>query len=96
MGYAAGCARLPRQRAYDAVRFSITRDRGAQLELCFVCESDHRPASHGVLEYDLLLGQWTSSHSDARIRKMANCYLQAYLLRRIQPAAAGLTSSPTP
>jgi hypothetical protein len=90
MGYAAGCARLPRQRAYDALRFSITRDRGTQLELCFVCESDHRPASHGVLEYDLLLGQWTSSHSDARIRKMANCYLQAYLLRRIQPAAAGL------
>jgi hypothetical protein len=96
LGYAAGCPRLPAQRDYDAVRFSMARDRGAQLLLWFVCESGHRPADHGTLEYDFSLGQWISSHSDARIQKMAECYLQSYLLRRIQPAPAGFTSSTIP
>ena len=88
LGYAAGCHRLPEERACDAVRFSIAHDRGAQLLLWFVCESGHRPASHGTLEYNLSVGQWICSHSDPRIQKMAECYLQAYLLRRIRPAAA--------
>lgn len=92
LGYAAGCPRLPKERAFDAVRFSIARDRGAQLLLCFVCESAHLPASHGTLEYDLSLARWVLSHSELRIQKMAECYLQAYLLRRLQPAA--VASSP--
>jgi hypothetical protein len=95
MGYAAGCSRLPRQRAYDAIRFSIARDCGTRLQLWFICESGHRPAGHGMLGYDLALGQWTCPHSDPRIQTMAECYLQAYLVRRIQPASASLTSSPT-
>jgi hypothetical protein len=95
LGYAAGCSRLPKQRDYDAVRFSIARDRGTQLKLWFICEAGHTPADHGMLEYDLALGRWTSPHADARIQKMAECYLQSYLLRRIQPASAGLISSPT-
>lgn len=94
LGYAAGCSRLPKERACDAVRFSIARDRGVQLLLCFVCELAHRPASHGTLEYDLALGQWVSSHWEPRIQKMAECYLQAYLLRRMQPESAGSSSSP--
>ncbi len=93
-GYAASCPRLPKERAYDAVRFSIARDRGAQLQFWFVCESGHRPAVHGMLEYDLALGRWVSSHPDRRIQKMAECYLQSYLLRRVQPASADFTSSP--
>jgi hypothetical protein len=93
MGYAASCPRLPKERTADAVRFSIARDRGAQLLLWFVCESGHRPASYGTLEYDLSLGQWTSSHPDARIQKMAECYLQSYLLRRIQPTPVGTSST---
>jgi hypothetical protein len=96
LGYAAGCTRLPEARPHDAVRFSVARDRGAQLEVWFVCEARHRPAGHGILEYDLALDQWTSSHPDPRIQKMAECYLQSYLARRIQPAAAGLTSSINP
>ena len=96
LGYAAGCPRLPEERSSDAVRFSIARDRGAQLLLWFVCESGHRPAGHGTLEYDLSLNQWISSHTDPRIQKMAECYLQSYLLRRIQPASAGFISSATP
>jgi hypothetical protein len=95
LGYAAGCPRLPKVRAYDAVRFSIARDHGAQLLLWFVYEYGHQPAGHGMLEYDLSLGQWISSHSDARIQRMAECYLQSYLPRRNRPAPAGFTSSAT-
>ncbi len=74
----------------------MARDLGAQLSLWFVCESGHLPAAYGTLEYDLLLGRWISSHADPRIQKMAECYLQSYLLRRIQPAPAGVNSSTSP
>lgn len=90
LGYASVCPRLPKERACDAVRLGIAHDRSGQLALWFVCESAHRPGEHGTLEYDLSSQQWTSSHSDTRIQKMANCYLKTYLLRRNQPAPAEL------
>lgn len=93
LGYSSACARLPKERACDAVRFGVSRDRGDQLAISFVCESGHRPASHGTLEYDLSRKGWISSHPDSRIQKMADCYLEAYLLRRIRPAAAGPDAS---
>src|SRR5271167_1328202 len=96
LGYAAGCPRLPKKRTSDAVRFSIASDRGAQLLIWFVYESGHLPARHGMLEYDVSHGEWISPPSEACIQKMAECYLQSYLLRRIRPAAAGFTSSTTP
>jgi len=96
LGYAASCPRLPKERAYDAVRFSIARDRGTRLQLWFVYELSHRPAGHGTLEYDLSLGQWVASHADPRTQKMAECYLQSYLLHRVQPASAAFSSSTTP
>jgi hypothetical protein len=93
LGYAASCPRLPQERVCDAVRFSVARERGAQLLLWFVCEDGHRPAGHGTLEYDSSLGLWICSHPDPRIQKMAECYLESYLLRRTQPAMAGATLS---
>jgi hypothetical protein len=93
LGYAARCPRLPEERAYDAVRFSIASDRGTRLMMWFICESGHCPAGHGMLEYDVSLGEWISSHPDPRIQKMADCYLQSYLLRRIRPASAGFPTS---
>jgi hypothetical protein len=95
LGYAAACPRLPKERSCDAVRFSIAHDRGPQLLFHFVFESGHQPAGHGLLEYDLSRSQWISSHSDPRVKKMAECYLQSYLLRRIQPAPAGHASNGT-
>ena len=89
LGYASSCPRLPVERFSDAVRFSLARDCGSQLHVWFVLESAHRPAGHGSLEYDVSRGQWLSSHPDPRIQKMADCYLQSYLLRRIRPAIAG-------
>jgi hypothetical protein len=93
LGYATSCPRLPRERTCDAVRLSVARDCGSQLVLWFVCEAGHRPAGHGTLEYDVSLAQWVSSHPDTRIQKMAECYLESYLLRRNQPAATGVPSS---
>ena len=93
LGYAMSCSRLPQQRAADAVRFSVSRDRGDQLSLCFVSEFAHRPVQNGILDYDLTLEKWISPHPDLRIQKMAECYLQSYLLRRIRPADADLPAS---
>jgi hypothetical protein len=59
----------------------------------FVCETGHRPANHGTVEYEVEHGTWISAHSDARIQKMLECYVQSYLQRRIQSAAADATPS---
>jgi hypothetical protein len=91
LGYAVNCLRLPRERSVDALRFSIVRDRGGQLAVMFVCELGHRPAGHGTLHYDLAQKRWISSHPDPRMQKMAECYLESYLLRR--PHQRGLESS---
>ena len=91
LGYAAKCSRLPAERDYDAVRFSVARDHGSRLLLWYVCETGHRPATHGTLEYDVEGSQWISSHSDARIQKMLECYVEAYLQRRIQSATTDST-----
>jgi hypothetical protein len=88
LGYAAKCSRLPVERECDAVRFSVARDHGSRLLLWFVCETGHRPTLYGTLEYDVERNQWMSVHSDPRIQKMLECYVQSYLQRRIPPATA--------
>ncbi len=88
LGYASACSWLPRERSCDAVRFSVAHDRGTQLLLWFVCESGHLPAGHGMLEFDVSLERWITSHPDVRIQRMAECYLESYLLRRIHSAPA--------
>jgi len=93
LGYALRCPRLPQQRSCDAVRFAVARDLGSQLCIGYVTESAHRPVSHGSLEFDVVEKRWTSLHDDAKLQKMAECYVESYLLRRIRPAAAGLTES---
>ncbi len=92
LGYASNCSRLPRDRASDAIRFSVARDLGSQLSLWFVHELNHRPAGHGTLEYDVSLATWTSPHADPNIQKMADCYLQAYLQRRTHPVPTRINS----
>jgi hypothetical protein len=96
LGYATRCPRLPQERTADAVRFSVARDRGSRLELWFVCEMGHRPAEYGKLDYDRASGRWATSHPDARIQKMAECYLESYLLKRIPCARADAPLSTKP
>ena len=93
MGYAAKCPRLPVEREFDAVRISVARDQGSRLLLWFVCESGHRPARHGTLEYDVDGQRWISPHSDFRIQKMLECYLHSYLQRRIRLTPVSSTVS---
>ena len=84
LGYAAKCSRLPVERECDAVRFSVARDHGSRLLLWFVCETGHCPTKHGMVEYDVDRNRWMSSQSDPRIQKMLDCYVHAYLQRRIR------------
>jgi hypothetical protein len=92
LGYATKCSRLPSEREWDAVRFSVAHDHGSKLLLWFVCEIAHRPGKHGAFEYDVAQERWTSSPSDARIQKMMECYVQSYLQRKIQPVIADSVS----
>lgn len=89
LGYATACARRPKQNSCDAVRFSVVRDAESQLRIFYACESAHRPAGHGTLDYDATSKKWISFHTDARIQKMAECYLQSYLSHGIAPVTTG-------
>jgi len=88
LGYASRCSRLPKDRTADAIRFAVTRDGGDQLTICFVHELGHRPTGYGTLVYDMSCSAWKSADSHPRIQKMADCFLQSYLMRRTPPAKA--------
>ena len=92
LGYASNCAWAPPERAWDAVRFSVSapadvtgKDKGKRaaaasvLRLVYVCERDHRPFAHGELAFDLSAAAWNCPHEDPRIQKMAECFLDSYL-----------------
>ena len=91
LGYAIGCPHLPAQRTCDAVRFAVACDGEDRIVLSYVCETGHRPVEHGTLEYEVMPSAWIRSHSDARIQKMAECYLQSYI-QKTRVATAASTS----
>jgi len=95
LGYASSCTWSPSQRVWDAVRFAVSapldatasaeaRDaaRSRILVLRYSCERDHRPVAHGDLEFDLMQATWLRRHDDARIQKMAECFLESYLKKK--------------
>ena len=52
LGYARGvCRQFPAGDGPDAVRFTVTGDRGGSVGLYYVMERDHHPFAHGRLEY---------------------------------------------
>jgi hypothetical protein len=87
LGYATGCAWAPHERKWDAVRFAVsappdpqTRERknaSRLVHICYVCERDHRPIERGDLEFDTQQLGWTKAHSDPRLQKMAECFLES-------------------
>ncbi len=95
LGYARRCPRLPQERASDAVRFSLARDRDGKLNVQFVCEIGHAPATHGMLEFDAGARCWTTRHQDVRIQRMAECYLESYLRRTTESSTGSPESSVT-
>ncbi len=94
LGYATSCGWAPVQRPWDAVRFAVSAPTDAGLRvrsaistigatarlmrLQYVCECNHLPVEHGELEFDLGQEAWVSRHADARIQKMAECFLESY------------------
>ena len=96
LGYASGCSWSPLDRVWDAVRFAVSAPLGPAgrvetlgnsvgvrtLVLRYVCERDHRPVAYGDLEFDLPSATWLRRHDDARIQKMAECFLDSYLTKK--------------
>ena len=97
LGYASSCTWSPPERVWDAVRFSVSAPRDSAvrpdaknvaalparvLVLRYVCERDHRPVEDGDLEFDLAQSTWLRCHDDARIQKMAECFLESYLKQK--------------
>ena len=96
LGYANACARMPQDRAWDSVRFGIKAvcvdgQKKESVQLRYVCERDHHPIEHGVLEFDAACDQWRARHADARVQRMAECYLATYFNKnknRAEPLAS--------
>lgn len=89
LGYAEGCGRLPRERAWDSVRFEAravasdgnSRNR-TRIQVRYICERNHRPAEDGVLEFDPAEMRWEPGHRDTRVQRMAECFLESYFDKR--------------
>ena len=84
-------------RAWDAVRFAVCAppdvakrsdsDNGAEiaprvLRLRYVCEKIICPPNTVDLEFDLSPAAWLRRHDDARVQKMAECFLDSYLKKK--------------
>jgi hypothetical protein len=82
LGNATRCPHLPPQRDWDAVRFAVTRTSDEQITLTYSCEMGHAPKEHGTMTFDLNRETWTIAHADARVRRLANSYLESYLARQ--------------
>jgi hypothetical protein len=87
LGYAEGCGRLPRQRMWDSVRFAAVgqdgnHQTGGRIHVRYVCEREHRPAEHGMLEFDSTEARWERPHYDPRVQRMAQCFLESYVEKR--------------
>ncbi len=92
LGYAAGCGRLPRERAWDSVRFVARtaggigkNETGIRIQIQYVCEREHLPSDHGMLQFDATAERWLQSHPDLRVQRMAECFLESYLQKRKRP-----------
>ncbi len=94
LGYATACPHLPQRRDWDAVRFSVARASASQVALRYVCELDHAPIEHGELTFDLASEVWLNPHADARVHRLATCYLEAYRARASEPAVRGAGNFP--
>lgn len=97
LGYTSSCGWAPQQRARDAVRFAVSVPGGAnnadrnssadskcsRIHILYVCERDHRPVELGNMTFDLVTTAWVQRHDDARIQRMAECFLESYLKRKV-------------
>jgi hypothetical protein len=91
LGYAEQCGRLPRERAWDSVRFSArtvaaeSHATGDRIHVRYVCERKHLPTEHGMLQFDPAQARWLDPHRDQRVQRMAECFLVSYVEKRKTP-----------
>jgi hypothetical protein len=97
LGYSESCSRLPLERAWDSIRFSARivpcEEGGQRIQLRYVCERAHRPAGHGSLEFDATASNWLSRHHDARLQRLAQCFLETYLDKSARKSEAAVLAS---
>ena len=99
LGYAERCGRLPRERAWDSVRFTAHtvcaegKNGRERIQIRYVCERDHRPAEHGTLEFDVATACWLERHRDNRVQRMAECFLASYVEKRKRPEVTRAAAS---
>jgi hypothetical protein len=89
LGNATACAHLPLERAWDAIRFSVANRSSHQITLWYVCELAHAPVEHGKLSFDCAEGRWLNPHADARVQRLAACYLETYRSRQSEGPRIG-------
>jgi hypothetical protein len=89
LGNAHTCPHLPRDRDWDAVRFSISGTSPEQITLWYVCELAHAPIEHGKLTFHRIEERWLNPHADSRVQRLAVCYLEAYHARQGVTVDAG-------
>jgi hypothetical protein len=87
LGYARGCGRLPRERMWDSVRFAARTvggdgGTGTRIQVRYICEREHLPAEHGMLEFDASEARWIEAHGDGRVQRMAECFLELYMEKK--------------
>lgn len=82
LGYAIRCPHLPPQRDWDAIRFAVSRASDEQITLSYSCELGHAPIEHGTLTFALADETWLNTHGDARVRRLADSFLQSYRARQ--------------
>jgi hypothetical protein len=97
LGYAQGCGRLPQERVWDSVRFAARTvggegAGGGSVQVRYVCERQHRPAEHGVLEFDAE-ARCVVPHRDGRVQRMVECFLESYIEKRKKPEAMPAVAS---
>src|SRR5579884_3179148 len=98
LGYASSCSWSPPDSAWDAVRFAIVgpakalssdnktaeeNGRAHILRVKYVYERANRPAGQGELEFDLSTSSWLCASEDPRVQKMAECFVESYLNKRV-------------
>jgi hypothetical protein len=57
------------------------------MELQYVCERQHRPVEYGTLQFDAGSLKCLRPHADARVQRMAECFVQAVFERRSEVKA---------
>jgi len=94
LGNATACPHLPRERDWDAIRFSVARASLEQITLCYVCEFAHAPVEHGKLTFDCVHERWLNPHADPRVQRLAVCYLETHRSRRNEgrPVSEGIVA----